>query len=89
VDLHLPKQSQCSLEFLQQIIEGKKSSIERYKVKNVKIPTWPELSVARLLPDVLKDAALKDYFQDKYAPGKVPDRDYFWGVISAIKPQYY
>ena len=60
--------------------------IESYKVPKIKIPTWPELSVAKLLPVVMEDPILKKYFPDKYAKGKVPDRNYFWGVICAIKP---
>ena len=60
--------------------------LERFKVKRVKIPTWPELAVARLLPAVLADPALKPYFPDKFAVGKVPDREYFWGIINAVKP---
>ena len=60
--------------------------LERFKVKKVKIPTWPELAVARLLPAVLADPSLKCYFPDKYADGKVPDREFFWGIINAVKP---
>lgn len=63
--------------------------LERFKVQRLKIPTWPELSVAKLLPAVLNDSALKHYFYDKYGKGKVPDREYFWGVIHAIKPGYF
>ena len=63
--------------------------LERVRVQNVKVPTWPELSVAKLLPDVLSDLHLKHYSQDQYPKGKVPDRKYFWGVINAVKPGYY
>jgi hypothetical protein len=89
VDLHLPMKSQCKLEFLQQIVEGKKPMLESYRVPRIKVPTWPELSVAKLLPAVMSDPILKKYFPDKYAKGKVPDRHYFWGVICAVKPGYF
>ena len=52
--------------------------LESYRVPKMKVPTWPELSVAKLLPAVLSDSILKHYFPDKYAKGKVPDRHYFW-----------
>ena len=89
VELHLPIKSQCKLEFLQQIVEGKKQMLESYRVPKMKVPTWPELSVSKLLPTVLKDPILKEYFPDKYAKGKVPDRHYFWGVLYAVKPGYF
>lgn len=89
VDLHLPIKSQCKLEFLQAIIEGRKPMLESYRVPKIKVPTWPELSIAKLLPKILADNTLKTYFYDKYAKGKVPDRSYFWGVVSAVKPGYF
>jgi len=63
--------------------------LESYRVPRIKVPTWPELSVAKLLPTVMADPVLKPYFPDKYGAGKVPDRNYFWGVISAVKPGYF
>ena len=63
--------------------------LESYRVPRIKVPTWPELSIQKLLPTVLADPTLKPYFPDKYAKGKVPDRKYFWGVISAVKPGYF
>lgn len=63
--------------------------IERYKVQRIKIPTWPELAVANLWPTVIKDPVLKNYFPDQMPKGKVPDREYFWGVIHTVKPGYF
>ena len=63
--------------------------LESYRVPKMKVPTWPELSVVKLLPAVLADSILKHYFPDKYAKGKVPDRHYFWGVLYAVKPGYF
>ncbi len=63
--------------------------LERHRVQRIKIPTWPELSVSKLLPEILSDSILKHYFYDKYGKGKVPDREYFWGVINAVKPGYF
>lgn len=63
--------------------------LESYRVPRIKVPTWPELSIQKLLSTVLADPTLKPYFPDKYSKGKVPDRKYFWGVISAVKPGYF
>ena len=38
-----------------------------------------------MMKGVLADRDLKDYFPD-YSGNKVPDRQFFWGVLGAIKP---
>ena len=53
-----------------------------------KVPTWPELSVNKLVATVMKDPILKDYFPDKYGKGRTPERNYFWGVLFGVKPGY-
>ena len=63
--------------------------LESYRVPKMKVPTWPELAVSKLLPTVMADPILKHYFPDKFAKGKVPDRHYFWGVLYAVKPGYF
>jgi hypothetical protein len=63
--------------------------LETYRVPKMKVPTWPELAVAKLLPAVMNDSVLKHYFPDKYSKGKVPRQALFWGVIYAVKPGYF
>jgi hypothetical protein len=87
-DVHLPSKKNCSLQFLQQLAEGSKKMVERAKVPANRVPQWPELSVKLLSPNVLADAQLKDYFPDKFRAGKMPERDFFWGVIFAVKPLF-
>ena len=41
------------------------------------------LSVKLLSGLVMADPVLKDYF-----PDKLPERDFFWGVVFAIKPAF-
>jgi hypothetical protein len=87
-DVHLPSRKNCSLLFLQQMAEGSKKTIERSKVPSNSVPQWPELSVKLLSALVMADPVLKDYFPDKYRSGKLPERDFFWGVVFAIKPAF-
>jgi len=68
--------------------EGKKKYLERRAVPSFKVPTWPELSVKALLGQVLNDVVLKEYFPDKFAKGRTPERGFFWGVLFAVKPGY-
>ena len=87
-DVHLPSRKNCSLLFLQQMAEGTKKTIERSKVPSNSVPQWPELSVKLLSSLVMADPVLKDYFPDKFRSGKLPERDFFWGVVFAIKPAF-
>ena len=88
VDAYLPSKKSCSLEFLQDLAEGKKKYLVRSKVPTFQIPSWPELGVGHHLEQVLADPVLKDYFPDRYRKGKVPEKTYFWGVIFACKPEF-
>ena len=87
-DVHLPSRKNCSLLFLQQMAEGTKKTIERSKVPSNSVPQWPELSVKLLSSLVMADPVLRDYFPDKFRSGKLPERDFFWGVVFAIKPAF-
>ena len=68
--------------------EGKKLFLYKYQVVSHNVPFWPELSVKRLLGSVLSDNALKAYFNSEYKTNKLPERDYFWGIIFSVKPTY-
>ena len=81
----MPKKNSCNLAFLQDLAEGKKKYLLRRNVPQFSVPQWPELATKRLLPGVLADRDLKDYFPN-YGNNKVPDRSFFWGVLAAIKP---
>jgi hypothetical protein len=37
----------------------------------------------------MQDPILKNFFPDKMPKGKVPDREFFWGVIHTVKPGYF
>ena len=50
-----------------------------------KMPTWPELSVSKLWPIVRRDPAFADYFPTQLPKGKLPEKQFFWGVIFTIK----
>ena len=37
---------------------------------------------------VFADKQLQSYFPDYYAKQRSPERDYFWGIIFGVKPNY-
>ena len=88
VDAHLPPKQSCPFAFLQELAEKKKKFILRPQVPAFRMPTWPELSVKKLWPGVQLDEAFKDYFPNTLPKGKLPDKQFFWGVIFTIKPGY-
>ena len=73
---------------MQELAAGTKKYLLRKHVPSFKMPTWPELAVSKLWPIIQSDPAFKDYFPSKVPVGKVPDKQFFWGIIHAIKPGY-
>ena len=88
MNAHVPDRKQCPLSLLQGWASGTKKFVTKDDVKGHNIPTWPELAVSKLWPAVSADPVLKHYFPDKYAKGKVPEREFFWGILFAVKPGY-
>lgn len=39
-------------------------------------------------PRVADDDAIKVYFPD-FAPGELPNREYFWRVLATVRPDYF
>jgi hypothetical protein len=88
VEAFVPPKAACPFTFLQELAAGKKKYLLRKHVPSFKMPTWPELAVSKLWPVIQQDAAFQDYFPSKLPAGKVPDKQFFWGIIHAIKPGY-
>ena len=88
MDAHLPPKQSCPFAFLQELAEKKKKFILRPQVPAFKLPTWPELSVSKLWPIVKQDPAFAAYFPTQLPKGKLPEKQFFWGVIFTIKPGY-
>ena len=88
MNAHLPSKKACSLSLLQGFATKQKKWLDRDNVPQHFIPTWPELSISKLWPDVARDPVLKDYFPDKYPKGKLPEKKFFWGILFAVKPGY-
>ena len=76
------------MHFIQQIIKGEKEVLDKTNVKYIEVPQWPELSLNRVLPVVIKDDTVKLYLPDYTAGDKMPPRDYFWNVMFTIKPDF-
>ena len=58
-------------------------------MNNIKVPNYQELSVKNLYDDAMQDPLLSRYLLSKeQCLGKLPERDFFFGVQCTLKLQY-
>ena len=62
--------------------------LKKKAVTTVEVPFFDELAVKRLWPQLKKDLDFAKYFPDSYPGDKAPSRDYFYGVLNTIYPDY-
>ena len=77
------------LRFLQQILQGKKKCLLQRDVPSRTVPSWPELSVKNVYPQVREQCPeIMAYLPDpEDSASRLPPRDFFFAVLSALKPQ--
>ena len=63
--------------------------MKRDQIPNYKVPNYPELSVVKLYPEAMKDGPTAKFLPNvpEHQP-KLPERDFFFGILSAVQPQY-
>ena len=54
----------------------------------MQVPHYDELSVRNIYPMFKKDPEFAKYFPDAYNQGKGPSRDYFFGILNTLYPEY-
>ena len=84
----MPEFTLCSKVFLAQILIDEKKALERLKVPRCNIPKWPELAVHLVWERVKNDPNVMVYFPPERSDSKLPPRDYFWGILTAINPAF-
>ena len=57
-------------------------------VHNTVPSNWPELAIKRLMPEVMNNLGLYSYYPDWTPSTRFVDRDFFWKVMYAVKPNY-
>ena len=75
-------------DFLRQIFAEEKSLLKLSEVKWVTAPRFDELSVTNLYPKMQADAAFMRYMPDRLPKGRLPEREYFFNVLSTLHPKY-
>ena len=89
VGYYLPAIKHCRLRFLQQILQGKKKCLHQRDVPNWQIPHWPQLTVKIIFPQIFeKSPEVVDYLPDQEdSYNGLPPRDFFFAILSAIRPK--
>jgi len=51
-------------------------------------PRWPELSLAVIWPQLAIDPLIMEYFPERMPEGKNPPREFLWGILFALRPDF-
>ena len=80
----LPKESYCTLRFLQQCLQGVKTMQTAKEVPDsVHIPVWPELAVKKVWPHAIRLPGVAERLPDEWDGGTRTDKKFFWGTVLA------
>ena len=90
VNVFLPPMEYARLDFLQAVFEDTKSVLMKNQVHQFTVPTQPELAVNLVFCNLNEDLELMTYFDtDKALKGKFPERNFFWGILAAVRKELY
>ena len=67
---------------------GEKQLLKKNAVTTIEVPYYDELSVKRLWPQYKKDPEFQKYFPDAFPGDKGPSREYFFGILNTLYPEY-
>ena len=52
------------------------------------MPMYDELAVVNLWPDMQADEDFMQYFPDRMAKNRLPERDYFFNIMNSLMEEY-
>lgn len=71
---------------MRDILSETKLHLKQNEVIKIDIPNYQELSVKNLYPDAMEDLQLKKYLPNpEQLSGKLPEKDFFFGVLCTLK----
>jgi len=75
--------------FMRDILSEKKLHLKQNEIIRLDIPLYQEISVKNLYVDAMADPVLSRYLpSQEQLSGKLPERDFFFGVLCTLKRQY-
>ena len=88
--IFLPTLRNCSMEFLKDILCGKKQYILQQNIVTIKVPTCPELTVDKVLQQVKPHREIMKYLPEPSVTGKqYVERDFLFCVVNTIDRNYF
>ena len=87
VKFYLPPQQNCSLKFMQAILNGKKDALLQEEVDIISVPTFPELSVSNLLEKIVDNDEIMKFLPDKNEKARI-DKTWLWHVVNHFNPAF-
>jgi len=74
---------------MRDILKESKLHLKTNEVIHVDVPRYPELSVKNMYDDAMKDEVLIKYLPTKkQLSNKLPEREFFFGVLATLRRQY-
>jgi hypothetical protein len=85
---YLPPLGDCSLDFLKDVLAGRKRLIPLAEVKHVEVPRFKEFSTKNLLGPALLEQDLKIFLPDVSADEPL-NKQWLFDVIATVKPGWW
>ncbi len=85
----MPSMDGCKLSFMRAILREEKKAIKLANLVSMDVPNYSELSVKNMYEDAMGDEELARYLPSiEMCSGKLPERDFFFGVMATIRTAY-
>jgi len=77
------------MSFLRAVLLDEKRLLKSQEVVKCNVPLYTELSVKELYTEAMQDEELRAFLPElKVHTSKVPERDFFFGVLGTLKGEY-
>lgn len=75
---------------MQAILMSRKRHFKKHEQKGLKLPLWPELSIARIWPEAQQLPQFSEYMPSDWSlqVAKKIERDFMYGILITLAPEY-
>jgi hypothetical protein len=71
------------------VIEDKKQLVTTYRCPKVKVPRWPEFSVAKMWAHAKTNPLFKNYMPSTWLEdGRIAERTYFFKILGYLETEW-
>lgn len=82
--MYLPKRSHCTRDWFKAVLKDEKRLIPIANVKSVIVPNYPELSLKKLLPEILNIPDVMLYMPFGIEKKLKADRKWFYDILATV-----